>query len=84
MPGAMTIWRFPKVGVKPSHPFFHTFFLYKPCSLGYHHFWKPPYLCHVSYQGGGGVAEDKVTTEFALPDGANARKERGDVQPTKN
>ena len=35
-------------------------------------------------RGGGGVAEDKVTTEFALPDGANARKERGDVQPTKN
>ena len=29
------------------------------------------------------VAKDKVTTEFALPDGANARKERGDVQPTK-
>ena len=60
MPSAVTIWRFPKVGVKPSHPFFHTFFLYKPCSLGYHHFWKPPYLCHLSYQGGRGQGHRRI------------------------
>ena len=34
---------FPKIGVPPNHSFFRVFH-YKPSILGYHYFWKHPYL----------------------------------------
>ena len=43
----MYIWMFPKIVVPPNHPIligFSMVFHYKPSILGYHFFWKHPYV----------------------------------------
>ena len=37
------MWKFPKIGVPPNHPFIDRIFHYKPSILGYPHFRKHPF-----------------------------------------
>ena len=37
------IWRFPKVGVPPNHPYSNGFSIINPSIWGYPHLWTPPY-----------------------------------------
>ena len=58
------IWVFPKPVVPPNHPLKNRVFHYKPSILGYHYFWKHPYVLSILGMFFGKVEDGNIQSCF--------------------